>query len=239
MNLKLLFTLSAVFLAGGVVPSQYVFAQDGVAKAEAEKATVYDVVLYGQKFTIDTSLVQAQDGEDNIGLEWHEIGYFIPQILPNITNGKENKTGAEVIEYISKYRDLYENLAYRAQRTLAEQIEEAGHIEVTLANLDPEINAAAFSLVREELAYGEKEERIMHIESFISDWFREGALWEDAVAQYNEKKGQEVLSHAAFRNPYGFYQYYVALSYLGTMVRHSPQGQNVLEGLGGGAQPNP
>jgi len=205
-------------------------------KTQSEN-TEYDVTLYGQKFTIDTSLVNPKEDDQDVGLEWHDIRHKIPEVLPGVRDGKEVWDVPEIIQILADMRSRYEGLAYDAQRALAESVEKQGHIEVTLSGLSLQDNSDVYKIVREELAYAEKTARIEHIEAYIHDWFRTPSwevdekgvpkpAWVSFTSRYNqglEKEGKPLLNTAAFINPFRWYEYYVAVSYLDTMLRFSPE----------------
>jgi len=196
-----------------------VFIANAETPVESKQAvqSAVKVSLYGNPFTIDPSFIDRANGDRPHS--WKNIAYFIPKVLPRIRAEDNEKTVEETLNTISNFTIIYRDLFSKSIRELAERLEKEGHFQILEAN---ETSPSQLKLFKEVLPYAQPQERINALDGAIRVWFRDGS-WEQRVEKYNKFKGETVLHPYPFMNPYRFYQYFLALFYLDTVVRGSPE----------------
>lgn len=212
--MKVLFLAVSIGVGACVAPSA-LLAQDNVAAAEAPNELV-TVSLYGNNFSIEPSFLDRMNG-DSTKHQWQDVAYLVPQVLPGIRDGEDMRSIDETLKTIANLTIAYRNLYDVSIDNLAQDLVDAGHFQIAEINEDAPFMRERLQMV---LSKGGKEADALT--GYILVWFR-NQEWEEKVKKYDDATGESVAIDFDFALPYKNYERFVALFYLDTLVRRSPE----------------
>jgi len=173
--------------------------------------------LYGQSFTLDMTDLQGLYG-DRAGAVWSEISNRIPEALPGVFDGSNQKDMSGVLattgQMAPSYKSLYECTVY----DLAEKLVADGYLSALATN------DAQLEFVNETVSTWDTERQVDYAYAEVDSWFRNNT-WQANVEAYNERRSEDqpLLRPFMFVHPNKVYETSRALFALDLMIRNSPE----------------